>query len=120
MVKIVCPKRGGVTLDDGTRLTADHQLAGGPSVLFDFVAVLASDDGASALLGEASAVAWVHDAFAHLKVIGCNASAQPLLDAAGVAADKGVVTIADAADSFVEVAGKGRIWEREPMVRAVY
>ena len=120
MVKIVCPKRGGVTLDDGTRLTADHQLAGGPSVLFDFVAVMASDDGVAALLGEAAAVAWVHDAFAHLKVIGCNASAQPLLDAAGVAADKGVVAITDTAEAFVEAAGNGRIWEREPMVRAVY
>jgi catalase len=37
-VKIICPTIGGVALDDGTRLKADHQLAGGPSVLFDAVA----------------------------------------------------------------------------------
>ena len=34
VVKIVAPKLGGVTLSDGSKLAADHQLAGGPSVLF--------------------------------------------------------------------------------------
>ncbi len=118
-LKIVCPTIGGVTLDDGSKLKADHQLAGGPSVLFDAVAIVASEDGTAALLGESAAVAWVHDAFAHLKVIGATDAAAPLLDAAGVEADEGVVVLGDAA-AFVTTAAAGRIWAREPDVRSVY
>ena len=121
MVKIVAPRVGGVTLDDGTKLVGDHQLAGGPSVLFDTVAVVASDAGTTALLGEAAAVGWIHDAFAHLKVIGHTAEAQPLLDAAGATADAGIVALGDAdAAAFVATAGEGRIWAREASVRTVY
>ena len=120
LIEVICPTVGGVTLDDGTRLVADHQLAGGPSVLFDAVAVIASDDGTAALLGESAAVAWVHDAFAHLKVIGFTLEAEPLLNAAGVVHDEGIVALSDAADVFVEAAANGRIWAREPGVRTVY
>jgi catalase len=119
-LKIVCPTIGGVVLDDGSKLKADHQLAGGPSVLFDAVAVIASEAGASALLAESAAVAWVHDAFAHLKVIGATAEAQLLLDAVGVEADEGVTDLDASVGVFVETAAGGRIWEREPDVRAVY
>lgn len=120
--KIVCPRVGGVTLDDGSHLRGDFQLAGGPSVLFDTVAVIASEDGMTALLGEAAAVSWVHDAFHHLKVIATTAEAEPLLAAAGVSPDAGIVVLAGAADpaTFVTLAGQGRIWAREPMVRTVY
>ena len=122
VVKIVAPKLGGVTLSDGTKLAADHQLAGGPSVLFDTVVLAVSDAGVKQLLGEAAAVAWVHDAFAHLKVIGHTAAAQPLLDAAGVVADAGVVAMVKpaAASSYVDIAANGRIWDREPSVRTVF
>ena len=121
-VKIVAPRLGGVKLDDGSALIGHFQLAGGPSVLFDTVAIVASEAGTSALLGEAAAVAWVHDAFQHLKVIGHSAEAQPLLDAAGVIPDDGVVPLAKTADakSFLASAGEGRIWAREPLVRTVY
>jgi len=121
-VKFVCPRLGGVTLDDGSTLAADFQLAGGPSVLFDTVAVVASADGVTALLGEAVAVGWVHDAFAHLKVIAATAEAQPLLDAAGVVPDAGVTALAKPKDAaaFAALAGEGRIWAREASVRTVY
>ena len=122
VVKFVAPKIGGVTLSDGSKIAADHQLAGGPSVLFDTVAVVASDAGVADLVKEAAAVAWVHDAFAHLKVIGHTASAQPLLDAAGVVADAGVVALKGKgeASAFVDTAASGRVWDREPSVRAVF
>jgi catalase len=121
-VKIIAPKLGGVTLDDGTKLKADFQLAGGPSVLFDTVAIVASEEGVDTLLGEAAAVAWVHDAFAHLKVIAHTPEVSDLLDVAGVEADEGIVALTTTADAatFIEAAGNGRIWEREPLVRTVY
>jgi len=120
-VEVVAPKVGGATLSDGTKLAAKHQLAGGPSVLFDAVALAVSADGVTALLGESAAVAWVHDAFAHLKVIGHSADSQPLLDTAGVMADAGVIAItgADAA-AFIDTAANGRIWARDENVRTVF
>ena len=119
-VKIICPTIGGVTLGDGTKLKADHQLAGGPSVLFDAVAIIASETGTTALLGDAAAVAWVHDAFAHLKVIGTTPQALPLLAAAGVCEDEGICDLDPGAGVFIETASAGRIWAREPDVRPVY
>lgn len=79
-----------------------------------------SPDGASKLSTEAAAVAFVHDAFAHLKVIGATLEAQPLLDKAGVVTDKGVITSKKGASTypFLNRAAMGRIWEREPSVRA--
>ncbi|WP_159982059.1 MULTISPECIES: catalase [unclassified Novosphingobium] len=109
---VVAPKVGGAKLSDGKVMAADGQLAGSPSVLFDAVAVLLSDEGCAMLLKEGAAVQFVMDAFAHLKAIGFSESAAPLLDKAGVESDEGVV---DAA-KFAGAAGK-RYWDREPKVR---
>jgi catalase len=116
---VVAPKVGGAVTRDSELLPADFQLAGGSSVLFDAVFVALSTDGSAQLSAEAAAVAWVHDAFAHCKVIGATNEAQALLDAAGVVSDIGVV-VGSNANAFVAVAAKGRIWEREPKVRTVY
>ena len=106
-------------MKSGSVLEADFQLAGGPSVLFDTVYVVLSDAGGSLLSKEAAAVVWVHDAFSHLKVIGSTASAQPLLDAAGVVSDAGIL-IGAKADASPTTATGGRIWEREVSIRTIY
>ena len=118
-LKIVAPKIGGAIAADGSVLEADFQLAGGPSVLFDAVFVALSADGAKLLSTEAPAVAWVHDAFQHLKVIGATAAAQPLLDAAGVVPDAGIILGTEPAP-YLETAAKGRIYDREPSVRTIF
>jgi catalase len=116
---IVASKVGGAVASNNKLIEGDFQLAGGSSVLFDAVFVAISEEGAAMLQKEAAAVAWVHDAFAHCKVIGATEAAQPLLDAAGVVSDKGVLVGTDA-DAFITTAAKGRVWEREPKVRTVY
>lgn len=118
-VKIVAPKIGGAVAANGETIEADFQLAGGPSVLFDAVYVALSAAGATLLSTEAAAVAWVHDAFAHLKVIGTSSAAQPLLNAAGVVPDKGVLT-GTKVKTYLDTAAQGRIYEREPTVRTTY
>ncbi|MBI1406979.1 MAG: catalase [Caulobacter sp.] len=115
-VKIVAPKVGGVKLKGGKMLAADGQLAGTPSVVFDAVALVLSEDGCASLLGEAAAVDFVRDAFGHLKAIGFTAEAQPLLDKAGVAPDDGLVDLAKGAKAFIGPAST-RQWNREPKVR---
>ena len=106
---VVGPKIGGARAMNGTKIAIDQTLGGAPSVLFDAVAVL------GALDGDPAAVAWVRDAFAHLKVIGHHPDATKLLDAAGVSRDVGVIAF-DAKRSvkrFVEAARAHRIWTRE-------
>ena len=116
-VKIVAPKVGGATLDDGSRMPADGQLAGTPSVLFDAVAIVLSDAGGKLLAKEAAAVDFVRDAFGHLKAIAADAGAQAVLKAGNVGKDKGVLDAGDA-KGFV-AAAKTRQWQREPKVRTL-
>ncbi len=52
-LKLVAPQVGGVEASDGTWYEADEKLEGGPSVMFDAVAILPSAQGAT----EASDVA---------------------------------------------------------------
>ena len=118
-VKVVAPKIFGAVGADGALIRADFQLAGGSSVLFDAVFVALSENGAALLSTEAGAVAWVHDAFAHLKVIGSTAEAQPLLTAAGVETDAGVLE-EPTPKAYLEKVAFGRIYEREPSVRTQF
>jgi catalase len=114
MVKVVAP-RLGVELAGGKRLDADGQLAGTPSVVFDAVALVLSDSAGKRLARDSAAVDFVRDAFGHLKAIAADSGAQPLLKAAGVAKDAGIV---DAGDTrgFI-AAAKTRQWDRESKVR---
>lgn len=115
-VFIVAPKIGGARLKDGKTLPADGQLAGSPSVLFDAVAIVLSEDGCAQMLKEGAAVDFTKDAFGHLKAIGHTAEAQPLLDKAGVEPDAGVIDLSKAPKSFLAPA-RTRQWDREPKVR---
>jgi catalase len=116
-VKLVAPKLGGAKLGDGRKRAADGQLAGTPSVVFDAVALVLSDEAGKRLAQEAAAVDFVRDAFGHLKAIAADAGAQAVLKAAGVAKDAGIVDAADA-KGFVKAA-KTRQWAREPKVRTL-
>ncbi len=113
------PRSAAPRAADGNRSAADFQLAGGPSVLFDAVYVAVSSDGAALLSKEAAAVAWVHDSFSHLKVLGATKAAQPLLSAAGVIADAGVLTDPKP-KTYLDKVALGRIYDREPSVRTQF
>jgi catalase len=116
-VKIVAPKVGGAKLADGSVLVADGQLAGTPSVLFDAVAVVLSDEGAKALSMESAAIDFVRDAFGHLKAIAIDKGGQALLNKANVERDAGIV---DTTDIPAFIAGaKTRQWDREKSVRTL-
>ena len=116
MVKIVGPKVGGVKLADGDTLPADEKVDGAPSVLFDAVALVLSEDGAKQMAGEKAAVDFVSDAFAHCKAIGHTDGAAPLMKQAGAKPDSFFFDLPSGADAL---AGKlsARNWEREDKVK---
>ncbi len=114
VAKLIAPKIGKVPLSDGSAVAADAQLFGQPSVTVDACAVILSQEACAKLCKEGAAVQWVMDAFGHLKAIGHNADAKPLLDKAGVEPDEGVTDLA----GFVDAA-KRRYWDREASVRTL-
>ena len=116
-VKIIAPKVGGAKLADGSLLEADKQLAGAPSVFFDAVAVILSDEGAQTLSKESAAIDFVRDAFGHLKAIAVDKGGRALLKTANVGQDAGVVD-ANNKDEFI-TAAKTRQWDREKSVRTL-
>jgi catalase len=114
-LKLIAPKVGGVKLGDGSSVDADGQLAGTPSATVDAVALILTEQAATALCNEAAAVQFVMDAFGHLKAIGYTDGCKVLLDKAGVVPDDGVVKLSNA---FVDAA-KQRYFAREPKVRTL-
>lgn len=120
-VEVVAPKIGGVLAADGTLIPARHMIDGGPSVLFDAVALLLTEAGAEKLTKEATARDFVADAFAHCKFIAFTAGAVPLLTKADIApdADEGLIPLdsTSSAGTFLKVCGKLRLWAREAQVK---
>ena len=120
-MEIVAPNVGGIEASDGSMIAAKHMIDGGPSVLFDAVALVLSEEGAERLTGEAAARDFVADAFSHCKVIGFTSGAIPLLVKAGVDpnADEGLIGLGDAKAiaGFVKSCRKLRLWSREATVK---
>jgi catalase len=103
-----------VTDSAGTLRPADEKLEGGPSVLFDAVAILPSKEGAEMLAKLPAARDFVADAFAHRKFVGHAAAAATLFEKAGVAMDEGFLPLNKAgdADAFLAACRKVRFWDR--------
>ena len=119
-LEIVAPTIGGVETSAGETLKADHKIGGGPSVLFDAVAILASEEGVAALGKNAAASDFIADAFGHLKFIAFAPSAKPLFQNAGIdqKLDEGCIELSSpkTAAQFVAACRKLRHWEREQVV----
>ena len=114
MFEIVAPKVGATRGSNGVAVVADHALVGGPSVIFDAVAIAVGAAAVPMLLATPAARDWISDAYAHCKVIGVVPAAQPLLDAGRVIPDAGVIDLTGKGlATFIDAAKRGRIWARE-------
>ncbi len=115
-VRIIAPRIGGVVLASGQKLMPDLQLDGSPSVLFDAVALALSEEGAQQLAQDMGAVAFVADAYQHLKAIAHSPAAILLLTLAGVQADEFILSLPEAAAELAARVSQ-RHWPREASVR---
>jgi catalase len=117
VLEIVAPSVGGVEASDGTWIDADEKIDGGPSVLYDAVALLPSEHGAKELVKMPPACDFVSDAVAHHKFIAWGSGARPLLDRVrdGEALDQGFVELdgPSACAAFVGRCQALRYWDRE-------
>ena len=119
--EIVAAKIAGVTLSDGTAVPAKQKIDGGPSVLFDAIAILASEDGLAPFLKDAASQDFVRDAYAHCKFLAYSREAKPLLDQCGLSAEKldgGCFELgsSNAIAAFTKACGRLRFWDREAEV----
>ena len=117
LVEVIAPQVGGVNGSDGKRIPANQKIGGGPSVLYDAVVILVSEEGAKMLARDAGARDFVTDAYGHCKFIGYVSAAQALFDAACVTklTDEGFVALdaAASAKTFIETCRTLRYWNRE-------
>lgn len=115
--EVVAAKVGGVTLDDGSQVMAKQKIDGGPSVLYDAIAILVSEDGGLLLSTDAIAQDFVRDAFGHGKFIGMSPGTGPIFMKGGIAEklDEACVELSSAEDAtaFVNAIAALRHWPRE-------
>jgi catalase len=115
LLEIIAPKVGGVEANDGSWIEAAHKIDGGPSVLYDAVALLPSEDGAKLLTKEPAARDFVADAFAHMKFIGYVEPAAMLFANAGIPEkrDEGFIPLKGAnCSAFITACRQLRYWRR--------
>ena len=117
-VRIIAPRVTGAHDDGGTLRAAQFSIAGGPSVLFDAVAILLGPDDAATVAQTPQAQTFLRDAFAHAKFIG-HMQTEALFEAAGLDGkadagcfDLGAVSDADGVADFVAACTDLRFWER--------
>jgi catalase len=115
-LELIAPSAGEIRASDDSWIQVQQRIDGGPSVLYDAVALLASNHDAQALTEEPAARDFVSDAFAHSKFIAYVESAKPLLEMAVAhdAFDEGIIQIKNSDDisSFVESCRNLRFWKR--------
>ena len=120
--EIIAPRIGGAKTSDRKLVEADQRIDGGPSVLYDAVALLPSAEVIDGLVRESTARDFVADAFAHCKFIGYVDAAMPLFEKAGIEKpdmDEGFVKLVSSKDvaGFMKLLGQLRVWSREPNVK---
>lgn len=78
--KIIAPQVGRVKASNDKYFKADEKIDGGPSVLFDAVALMVTEEGAKAMEADIAAREFVSNAIAHRKFIAHTAAAKSLLE----------------------------------------
>jgi len=114
-MELIAPTIAGIADDAGKALFVDKTVDGGPSVLFDAVAIVVSEAGGLGLEKKPAARDFVTDAFAHCKFVGYVATAAPLFESTGLAElmDDGFVDLEkeDVTD-FLTLCQQLRFWQR--------
>jgi catalase len=119
-MEVIAPVIGGAVSSDGRPISVKHKIGGGPSVLYDAVAILPSEEGTQMLLRNAAATEFIADAFVHCKFIAWVRAALPLFEKAGIAEamDEACIELTGRKSvmRFLSACKRVRHWEREKVV----
>lgn len=124
VLAVIAPTIGGVTDSSGRKITVNEKIDGGPSVLFDAIALLPGDKDIDKLANHSPVRDFISDAFAHCKFIGFNTAAEQLFKSAGLAdkKDDGCLKIdssESACSQFIKSCRDLRYWPREDAVNKI-
>ena len=115
--EIIAPRVGGTKASNGTQIEAQQRIDGAPSVLYDAVALLLSEDAIKELAASPALRDFISDAAVHKKFIGYGDAAEPLLKRVlGIPkTDAGMFGLGNAAGAkaFVEACADLRYWKRK-------
>jgi catalase len=119
LLKLIAPAVGGIKASDGTWVEADEKLGGGPSVLFDAIAIIPGQAGSAKLASHPDAQEFLKTAFVHLKAIAYSAEAKALCESTGIAKklDAGFVLLPGKSgiSEFITLCRGLRVWDRNVM-----
>jgi catalase len=119
-MEVIAPVIGGVVSSAGRPISVKQKIGGGPSVLYDAVAILPSEEGTQGLLRNAAAAEFIADAFGHCKFIAWVRAALPLFEKAGIAdaMDEACIELTGpkSVTTFLSACKRVRHWEREKIV----
>jgi len=117
--KIIAPQVGRVKASNDKYFKADEKIGGGPSVLFDAVALLVTAEGAKSLAGDIGARDFISDAIAHRKFIAHTAAAVSLLElTTGMQAKPAQLVTLDNSqgiDEFIKRCRQLRSWDAKDL-----
>lgn len=111
---VIAPHINGAVLTDGTQVPAQEKIGGGPSVLYDAVAILLSNPNALKPMDLHKVEEFIKDAYLHNKFIGYSTNVLALIKKLNIPVDKGMVLLAtkDSVEEFLASCGKLRFWQR--------
>ncbi len=112
--KLIAPRVGGIKTSDGKFMKANERIDGGPSVLFDSVVIMISEEGLTLLKDEPAARDFVSDAVAHHKFIGHNEHGATLVKKLRGEPDEGQLISIDkdgGIKKFIETCRELRSWD---------
>jgi catalase len=117
MFAVVAPTVEGVTDSEGNPIDVAEKIDGGPSVLFDAVAVVVAPEQADAIAAHPGAKDFVSDAHVHKKFVAYTAAVDALFAGAGVQVDDApgyhhLDGSRKTADAFIAMCRGVRAWDR--------
>lgn len=115
MVEVVAPHLGAIQSATGDAVPVNQSLLTTASVLYDAVYVPGGADSVNALQGSGDALHFIQEAFKHYKPVAASGEGADFFQAAGIAAEPGVVTGENGAitSAFLEAIGQHRFWDRQ-------
>ncbi|MBA2650776.1 MAG: catalase [Tatlockia sp.] len=113
-IAIIAPRISGITLSDGSKTDANEKIGGGPSVLYDAVAILIPDWQSLKDMDQFKVEEFVKDAYMHAKFIGYSKGLDAFFTQLKLKIDKGMVELNNGKDSdeFLALCRNLRFWQR--------